>query len=65
MFRSIFCKVLRYALEKDVDRLLRMLCSVMENKDTETLEGIHKLFIQIDFKIVKRGSLWCEGQNLK
>jgi len=38
MFRSIFCKVLGYALEKDVGRLLRMLCSVMENEDTETLE---------------------------
>jgi hypothetical protein len=42
-----------------------MLCSVMENKDTETLEGIHKLFIQIDSRILKGGSLWCEGQNLK
>ncbi len=52
MFRSIFCKVLRYAPEKDVRRRLFMLCSVMENKDAETLEVIHKLFIQIDFKIV-------------
>jgi uncharacterized protein YfaT (DUF1175 family) len=65
MFRSIFCKVLRYALEKDVTRRLCMLCSVIENKDTETLEGIHKWFIQIDSRILKRGSLWCEGQNLK